>query len=83
MRQDRRVYPPYRAGPAAEAGALEFDKIDLGLSLARACPTGGPADDGKRHCDLSRRWTLHYFPLRLGRCRRGVVGLHLRILRFS
>ena len=39
--------------------------------------------DGKRHCDLSRRWTLQYFLIRLGRCRRGVVGLHLRILRFS
>ena len=38
---------------------------------------------GKRHCDLSRRWTLHCFLIRLGRCRRGVVGLHLMILRFS
>ena len=47
MRQDRRSTPPNvqgKQGPAAEAGALEFDKIDFGLSLARACPTGGPAD---------------------------------------
>ena len=44
MRQDRRVYPLYRAGPAAEAEALEFDKIDLDLSLARSCPARGPAD---------------------------------------
>ena len=31
-------------GPAAEAEALEFDKIDLEWDLARPCPTGGPAD---------------------------------------
>ena len=44
MRQDRRVYPPFYEGPAAEAEALEFDKIDLGLDLARSCPARGPAD---------------------------------------
>ena len=32
------------AGPAAEAEALEFDKIDLDLNLARSCPARGPAD---------------------------------------
>ena len=32
------------AGPAAEAGALEFDKTDLDQSLARSCPARGPAD---------------------------------------
>ena len=31
-------------GPAAEAEALEFDKIDLDLDLARSCPARGPAD---------------------------------------
>ena len=31
-------------GPAAEAEVLEFDKIDLDLSLARSCPARGPAD---------------------------------------
>ena len=44
MSQDRRVYPPFVAGPAAEAEALEFDKIDLDLNLARSCPARGPAD---------------------------------------
>ena len=33
-----------REGPAAEAGALEFDKIDLDLNPARSCPARGPAD---------------------------------------
>ena len=33
-----------REGPAAEAEALEFDKIDLDLGLARSCPARGPAD---------------------------------------
>ena len=31
-------------GPAAEAEALEFDKIDLDLNPARSCPARGPAD---------------------------------------
>ena len=31
-------------GPAAEAEALEFDKIDLEWDSARSCPAGGPAD---------------------------------------
>ena len=31
-------------GPAAEAGGLEFDKIDLDLNPARSCPARGPAD---------------------------------------
>ena len=50
------MIPPYRAGPAAEAGALEFDKIDLGWDLVRSCPARGPADDdGKRSPE---RWTF-------------------------
>ena len=31
-------------GPAAEAEALEFDKIDLEWGSARSCPARGPAD---------------------------------------
>ena len=31
-------------GPAAEAEALEFDKIDLGWRLARSCLARGLAD---------------------------------------
>ena len=31
-------------GPAAQAGGLEFDKIDFDLNQGRSCPARGPAD---------------------------------------
>ena len=44
MRQDKQSGGTMREGPAAEAEALEFDKIDLDLSPARSCPARGLAD---------------------------------------